>query len=403
MKYDHALTLRAARPGKQRIMVIGAGTRFLSGISYYTIRLANALSRTYATSVIPRRQLLPTRLYPGSARVGHNLSQLTYHPDVQVFAGLDWFWLPSIFFAIAFMLRQRPEVVVFQWWSGTVLHSFLALAAVARLLGARVVIEFHEIQDPGEADMPFAEVYVRTGMPLLLWLAHGFVIHAQQDQPILEQRYGLNSRPIVIAPHGPYDHFKLRAGQAPRRAAPDQCCNILFFGLIRPYKGVEDLIAAFERIADDRIERYWLTIVGETWQGWETPALMIAGSRYRDRITFVNRYVADDEVAAYFAGADAVALPYHRSSGSGALHSAMSCGLPVVVTDVGGLTEAVARYAGAIVVPPHAPDQLSVALGRLAELKGQRFSDPHSWDNTIASYTQLFASLGCDLAEGVLA
>ena len=148
--------------------VVGAGTRFMSGISVYTFRLTNALSRSHAVSGILMRQLLPTRLYPGRQRVGADLSQLRYERQVRVFDGVDWHWVPSMARALAFLVRQRPQVVVFQWWTGTVLHSYLVLALVARLLGARIVIEFHEVLDPAEARLPLREAYVRLLAPLLM-------------------------------------------------------------------------------------------------------------------------------------------------------------------------------------------------------------------------------------------
>jgi hypothetical protein len=56
----------------------------------------------------------------------------------------------------------RPDVVIFQWWTGTVLHTYIALALLTRLLGGRVVIEFHEVLDTGEVNIPLAHAYVRT-------------------------------------------------------------------------------------------------------------------------------------------------------------------------------------------------------------------------------------------------
>jgi glycosyltransferase involved in cell wall biosynthesis len=91
-----------------------------------------------------------------------------------------------------------------------------------------------------------------------------------------------------------------------------------------------------------------------------------------------------------------VVLPYHRSSASGPLHTAMSWGLPIVVTSVGGLTEAVAEYQGARLVPPHDPEALRNAIEQITSLRGQRFADPHSWDNTVSRYEQLFVSLSRD-------
>jgi glycosyltransferase involved in cell wall biosynthesis len=69
-------------------------------------------------------------------------------------------------------------------------------------------------------------------------------------------------------------------------------------------------------------------VVGETWEGWTLPGEQIARSPRRDRITFVNRYVSDEELDGYLRGADAVVLPYLRSSLSGPLHVAMGYGLP---------------------------------------------------------------------------
>ena len=103
----------------RRVCVVGSGTRFLSGISYYTIRLSNALAQSNRVSVVLMRRLLPSCLYPGRKRVGKKLSQLEYVPPVNVFDGVDWYWLPSIFVSFAFLIRERPDVVVFQWWTGT--------------------------------------------------------------------------------------------------------------------------------------------------------------------------------------------------------------------------------------------------------------------------------------------
>lgn len=372
------------------ICVVGAGMRFMSGISYYTLHLANALAQAHKVSVILMRQLLPTRLYPGWKRVGAHLTRLEYDPVVQVFDGLDWYWLPSMLRALAFLIRERPDVVVFQWWSGTVLHSYLVLALIARLLRARTVIEFHEVLDPGEAKLPPAQVYVRLLAPLLIRLAQGFVVHSEYDRQLLQKHYDLEQRPVTLIYHGPYNHYQAAGEERKLRTIPTSCCNLLFFGLIRPYKGLEDLITAFDGLPENAIDRFWLTIVGETWEGCNAPSTLIEQSHYRDRITFVNRYVSDAEVTEFFAGADAVVFPYHRASTSGTLHIAMSCGLPVVVTHVGGLVEAVESYDGAIVVPPQDPTELQNALLQVETLCGKRFTDPHSWEHTVACYQAFF-------------
>lgn len=378
------------KTGALRVCVVGSGTQFLSGISYYTHRLATALEASHQVSVILMRGLLPAVFYPGKKRVGADLTTIKYSSKVSLFNGVDWFWLPSMFQALAFLLKQRPQIMILQWWTGTVAHTYLLLALVARLLGAKVIIEFHEVQDTGELKVPLAGTYVNLIAPLLVWLAEGFVIHSEFDQPYLEKRYKIQQRPIAIIPHGPYDHYRSAEVQ---REAPADCINLLFFGTIRPYKGLEDLVQAFEAIPENQINQYWLTIVGETWEGWTLPNELIAKSRYHDRITFVNRYVHDAEVAAFFAGADAVVLPYHRSSASGPLHVAMNHGLPLIITEVGGLVEAVQHYAGAILVPPHAPLAIKAAFEQLKAMQGKSFEDPHSWENNTLLYQALFQQM----------
>jgi glycosyltransferase involved in cell wall biosynthesis len=127
-----------------------------------------------------------------------------------------------------------------------------------------------------------------------------------------------------------------------------------------------------------------LTVVGETWDGCTEPARLIETSPHRDRITFVNEYVPDEVVAAAFGHADVVILPYYRSSSSGTLHVAMSWGLPVVVTSVGGLPEAADGYEGAIFVPPGDPAMLKVAI-KEAQMAGLRFRDPRDWAETLGA------------------
>jgi glycosyltransferase involved in cell wall biosynthesis len=71
----------------------------------------------------------------------------------------------------------------------------------------------------------------------------------------------------------------------------------------------------------------------------------------------------------------------------------MSNGLPLITTSVGGLPAAVDAYGGAILVPPQDPESLREAIRRLPALRGQRFSDPHSWERTVEQFTRLFDAI----------
>ena len=373
------------------VCVVGSGTRFLSGISYYTNRLIHALAVRHEVSAILIRRLLPARFYPGRERVGKPLASFTYPAGTEVFDGIDWYWGGSMPRALGFLSRRRPDVVILQWWSGTVLHSYLLLAAFAHLRGSRIVMEFHEVLDTGEMGIAPARWYVKGLMPLLVKMADGMIVHNEFDRELLEEHYGLGGKPVVVVPHGPYNQYE--GSEAPTPAVEEGICRLLYFGVIRPFKGVEDIIMAFDAMEDEEASRFRLTVVGETWEGWTLPAEMIARSRHRDRIEFVNRYVADEEVQGFFAAADAAVLPYHRSSASGPLHLAMASGLSVIVSDVGGLVEASEGYEGKLSIEPHRPDQIRLAMEKAWKMRRRRFEDPHSWDRTLARYEELFARI----------
>ncbi|GAA1604529.1 glycosyltransferase [Actinoplanes couchii] len=372
--------------------MVGSGWHFLSGISYYTCRLSNALRDRYQVGAILMRRLLPARLYPGRERVGHRLADLQYASGVRVFDGIDWWGVPSLIRAVRFLRDFRPDVLVLQWWTGAVLHSYLVLVLAARRRGIRVIVEFHEVQDTGEARHRWAARYVRGFIRPLLSRTDGVVVHSRYDRAALDEAYGLGDVPSEVALHGPFDHHRTtrRPASAAAPVSGDGMCRLLFFGTIRPYKGLEDLISAFADLGP----QYHLTVVGETWEGWTGPGELIATSPVRDRIAFVNRYVPDAEVNEYFAGADVVVLPYRRSSASGPLHIAMSHGLPVVVTAVGGLVEAAEHYSGTVFVPAGEPGELREGIVRAAGLSGRRHADPSSWGRTVDAYTRLLTRLG---------
>jgi glycosyltransferase involved in cell wall biosynthesis len=379
---------------KPRILVVGSGTRFLSGISYYTWHLSSALADRFQVSTVLMRRLLPARLYPGRQRVGADLTPLRYGAVGPSFDGVDWFWLPSMVRAARFLRRQRPDVVTFQWWTVAVGHSYLLLSWLARRQGAAVVLELHETQDSGEAALPLLPRYGRFVLRRLLRNASGVVLHSEFDRQLVEDAFGLGDLPVVIAPHGPYSHDRGRGDV--RREAPDDAWNILFFGTIRPYKGLEHAVEAFDLLPEDVADACWLTVVGETWEGWHRPLELLAASPRRRRTTVVNRYVDDDELAAWIAGADLIVLPYLRSSASGPLHTAMNAGLPTIVTAVGGLVEAAGGYTGATFVPPADPAAIARAVEEIVRTarRDERHEDPQSWERTVERYAELIDATG---------
>jgi glycosyltransferase involved in cell wall biosynthesis len=368
-------------------MLVGPGFRFLSGLSVYSCQLANALADGHDVSVVLLDRLIPSRLYPGWRRVGDDLTSLRYDPRVRQVGTIDWYWGTSLRRLRHTLSAERPDVIVLQWWTAATLHTYLALARLAAREGIPVVIEFHEVQDPGEANVPLISSYCDRYLRRLVRRATGAIFHTRHDADQFTSMFGrdeIDRLRTLTAPHGPYDHVTRHPQTCTGTTAPDADESIaptrlLSFGLIRPYKGVEDLIHAFNAMSPEQAARFAIDVVGETWEGCTAPADAIAKSPYGERIRFDNRYVSDAEAADYFANADVLVLPYRRGSASGPLQIAMNNGIFVVMYAVGGLVEAVHDYDGAILVPPGDVVALREALLSIGHRRAQRFADPHSW------------------------
>ena len=375
----------------RKVCVVGSGMTYLSGISYYTYFLVENLSADHNVSAILMRNLVPRRLYPGSDRIGESITGFSTADIVPTFNGIDWTTVPSVFRALGFLAQQDPDVIVLQWWSASSLPGYHSIAAWARHRKIPVIVELHEGLHQAEADIAVLGSLALKGFRALLARANAYVVHSLYDEDRFVNDFGLLRSKIAVIPSGP---FTTSPAKDRRRAPIDiddfSGTTILFFGTIRPYKGLEDLVAAFDLLERNEGQQWRLLIVGEPWEDWTKPFEAIEASPHRNEIITVLRYVTDDEAEAYFDQADIVALPYLRSSVSGPLQLTMHRGLPVVVTDVGGLTSAVKDYKGAVLTPVSNPAALANGIATAKSLVGTKHEDPHSWTVAAHAYGALF-------------
>ena len=150
---------------------------------------------------------------------------------------------------------------------------------------------------------------------------------------------------------------------APAATAPTVHRRLLFFGIVRPYKGLDVLLRALAAGPDDVA----LRVVGEFWGGTGTTEALIDELGLRDRVELRPGYAAADEVPALFADCDALALPYRTATGSQAVWMAYEFGVPVVVTTAGRLADDVRPGVDGLVVPPDDVAALAQALREFYE------------------------------------
>ncbi len=374
------------------IAIIGPSKRFLSGVSYYTIRLSNALSAYAHVKTILFRNMLPKRFFPGWRRVGKDLTYLDFDRKVKVYEILDWnnplTWLKS------FNLISDCDAIILEWWTSSVAHMHLILELLNRFsTKIPVVIEFHEVVDPLENSIVPIKLYSKFMGKIVRKLANHYVVHSKSDRELISQVYGIPINVISVIPHGIYDHYR-KVEKAKEKLGIKENFIILFFGLLRPYKGVKYLVKAFECLPRDILEDSRLLIVGETWEDKETIKL-IANSKHKDKITIVNRYVSDNEVSLYFSASDVVVLPYTRASQSGVAHIAMAFGLPIISTYVGGLKESLSKYRGTVFVKPKNVDELTKVIVEMYKSGHKKFYYPKdlSWNEIAKRWINLLKRL----------
>ena len=377
--------------GSDALMVVGPGSRFLSGIGYHTASIANAFARRGdSVSALLIRELCPRRFYPGRSRIGMHGSEVLRLEKVPTCEGLDWYCGLSLYRSIRFIRRRRPKVVLLQWWTAVTAHSYLAVALAARLIGAQVVIEVHESTDVGEAALPLVTSYARLVMRLLARVTSGVVVHSNSDINMVHRAYpSLQRLPFSVVFPGPLEHAG-RSGLAPASELRRQedPVRFLFFGVIRPYKGIDELAAAFSSLIRDG-ERAHLTVAGEVWADAE-PALRTIRGTGENNYEVLSGYIPDDRVRDLFEQADVAVAPYRRASASGPINLAMEAGLPLVTTRVPALREVCRHYKGVFFADVEDSIGLRDAMQRSMAKVGVRFDNPHSWDANADRYAEFF-------------
>jgi glycosyltransferase involved in cell wall biosynthesis len=199
-----------------------------------------------------------------------------------------------------------------------------------------------------------------------------------------------------VIPHGAFDHLVRQAQEVPlpgELAAVDKPV-VLCFGLLRPYKGIDVLLEAWRGIEDAEL---WIAGLPKM----DTAPLHAAAGR-AGGVRFVERFVTDAEIPAFFRRADLVVLPYREIDQSGVLFTALAFGAPLLLSAVGGFPE-VARLGVAELVPPGDPAALHDALVALLADDARRAAlgaaaqaaatGAYSWDTIARRHLELYGTL----------
>ncbi len=383
------------------ICIVGSSKKFFGGISAYTIVMANAFAEQgHKVSVILLRNLVPLFLYPGKERVGKGEYQIDFLPGIEVYNGMDWNSPVSWVGAYRFLQKQKPDAVIMHWWTSSVAHMQFLLALFKNMLGkkTRVILEMHEVVDTLEEKILPIRLYSRIGGKSVINFCDCYTAHSDDARQAIINTYKLGTGEIYVVPHGPYNIY----GNSDRVTAREQLhldgFTILYFGMIREYKGVSLLIKAFNKILAEDACKMHLIIAGEDWGDDTELQQSLQDSPYPDRIVFRPEFMPDEKVSEYFSASDVVVLPYLRTCGSGVVNIAVAQGKPVITSNLSTMKECLDNYQGALFFPVGDIDSLCDRLMKAYQSWRQNGTRQYqfsgtSWEDIINKYEKIITRL----------
>ncbi len=358
-----------------RIAIVGPAHPYKGGGARHTTELAHRLSAAGHDVIIESwRAQYPARLYPGR----QTLDTPEGDPYPRTYRRLAWY-RPDGWLAAGRRLRSA-DLVVFALLTPIQAPAYLAILAALRRSALRrsaphrasTAVICHNVlpheRRPG--DVPLTRA---------LLSAAGLALVPSAAQAA-QARALAPATKIVVAPMPPHlpavaavpadardIHRPERAvvpppGQPqPRVADPAPGTTpgrLLFFGIVRPYKGLDVLLQALAQAS----AHLTLTVAGEFWGGTEDTEKLIAALGLAGRVTLRPGYVPASDIPALFAAADALVLPYREATASQNALLAFAHGVPVITTTAGTLADQVRDNVDALTCAPGDPDALARAL-----------------------------------------
>jgi len=335
-----------------KLAVVGPTYPFRGGIALYSTLLVRALRERHQVDFFAFRRLYPRLLFPGSTDPDPSAVPLV-EPCSPTLDGLD----PATWFRTAkLIVSARPDLLVLQWWTAYWLPLYRTLAGRARAAGVPVLTIVHQLVEPAS---PNAE---RLLTRLALRSSDGLLMPGPVEAELVRRWFP--GRPVR---QGRLPAFPHCPGERPSRDEARRALGVdpsapllLFFGFVRRYKGLRTLLQALARVPEVR-----LLVAGKFWENERSYRERIRRLGLADRVSLVDRYVGNEEVARLFAAADALVLPYLAGGQSAVGVTALSFGLPVIATRIGGLEGLVADGETGLLVEPGSSDQLAHAIRRL--------------------------------------
>lgn len=342
-----------------KVAILSCFYPFRGGVAQFNASLLEGLSKDCTVKAFNFTTQYPDSLFPGKTQyVSPGDSALRVESEAVLSTVNPFSW-----FKAAKAIRDwGADLLIVRYWMSWFAPS---LGTVARHLGpgCKVVAIMDNVvpHEPHFFDKPLTQWFLKA--------VDGCI--TMSDEVAADLLKWKKDARYKVLPHPLYTHFgeKVSKAEAEKHLGLEPGGkNLLFFGLIRKYKGLDILIDAFGKLPED----YRLIIAGEPYGDFGEYSRAIDESPAKDRIFLFNNYIPDSEVKWFFSASDVTVLPYRSATQSGVNALACHFEVPMIVTDTGSLRATVEGRGTGIVVDRAEPELVKEGILKFFNQSGLR-------------------------------
>ena len=325
-----------------KIVIVGVFPPFRGGISNFYQTLYEKLSYDHDVTAINFSLQYPSILFPGKSQYDNNLkSDIKIERTISSINPISWNKTAKR------IIKLKPDIIIFKYWMPFFALSF---GSIIRLVKKKIDIKSLVICDniiPHESrffDNKLTKYFFK-------YIDYFIVMSKSVENDLLSL---FPDAKYIYTPHPLYDIFGkgINKQDSRRQLKINESKLILFFGLIRPYKGLDLLIQA-TNILKNKLTDFKVLAIGDCYENPEPYSNMVDKYKIKDIFDLRFEFVPNNKVSLYFSAADIIVLPYKSATQSGIVPVAYHFNKPVIVTNVGGLDEIVQEGKTGYVVTPN--------------------------------------------------
>lgn len=376
------------------IVIVGTAYPFRGGLATFNQRLAQQFqAEGHKVEVVTFTTQYPSFLFPGKTQYSNEAApaDLNIRQAIHSCNPLTWLRVGRQ------LKKEKPDLVICCYWMAFFAPAFATIERIVKRNGhTRCMALVHNMipHEPSVLDKMFAPVFVQA--------TDAFVALSESVVDDIEKLDKRHCKPKTFSPHPIYDHY----GEPMNKTAACEALGLdpaqdymLFFGLVRAYKGLDLLIDAFAQVKDE-LPNVRLLVAGEFYDDEQKYCEQISRSGLDERVIIRNEFIPDGDLRKYFGAANLIVQPYKSATQSGVTQVAFHFEKPMLVTNVGGLAEIVHHGLMGYAVTPEATAIADALRDYYTHERQEAFTeylrlekDKYAWDKMTHTFMRLYGKI----------